>query len=389
MSLPKNLLRKVAVAVSLFILPLFLCAQPLREKLAALTHDPLFRTSQLALCVYDLTADSLLFEYNAQQRMRPASTQKIITAVAALDVLGCDYRFATTLSRTGNIEDGILFGDVFVSGGFDPTFGAADLNAFIQALKLAGIDSIAGAVCADESLKDTLQWGSGWCWDDDMPRLTPLLYEGSDSFMPQLTARLREAGIGYRNSSVGRPENAILLAENRTLISEILKPMLKESDNLCAEAVFYQIAAHSGMPYASRKEAAHYIDNLTSALGFSPEPFTPADGSGVSLYNYVSARLETAYLKYAFSKKPIFNLIYASLPVSGTDGTLKNRMRETETRGRVHAKTGTVAGVSSLAGYISAAGGHVLAFCIINQGIARAKPARQFQDEVCRVLCSY
>lgn len=390
MSASLSPLRTVLLAAVLLLFPVLILAQSIQTKLAALTRDPLFRTSQLALCVYDLTADTLLFEYNAEQRMRPASTQKIITAVAALDILGPDYRISTALSRTGHIKDGILYGDLFISAAFDPTFNAASLNLFIQSLNQAGIDSVAGRICADLSMKDSLQWGSGWCWDDDMPRLTPLLFEETDSFMPQITARLRTEGIGFTTTAEAiRPDSAILLTACTTPLTDLLQPMMKKSDNLYAEAVFYHLAAHSAVPYASRSHAAHCIDSLTSALGFVPEPFTPADGSGVSLYNYVSARLETAYLKYAFAHKPIFNVLYPALPISGTDGTLKNRMRETDVRGCVHAKTGTVNGVSSLAGYVTTARGHLLAFCILNQGITSAKPARQFQDKVCRLLRSY
>ena len=69
------------------------------------------------------------------------------------------------------------------------------------------------------------------------------------------------------------------------------------------------------------------------------------------------------------------------------DGTLEKRMRGTAAQGNVHAKTGTVTGISSLAGYCTTADGHVLAFCIINQGVLNGKPGRDFQDRVCKVLC--
>ena len=62
-------------------------------------------------------------------------------------------------------------------------------------------------------------------------------------------------------------------------------------------------------------------------------------------------------------------------------------MKGTFTRGNVFAKTGTVTGVSSLAGYCTAANGHRLAFSIINQGVMHASNARRFQDRVCTLLC--
>ena len=67
----------------------------------------------------------------------------------------------------------------------------------------------------------------------------------------------------------------------------------------------------------------------------------------------------------------IFLPFYESLPIAGVDGTLQNRMKQTKARGNVHAKTGSVTGVSSLAGYVKAADGHQLAFVIINQNVLK------------------
>ena len=76
-----------------------------------------------------------------------------------------------------------------------------------------------------------------------------------------------------------------------------------------------------------------------------------------------------------------------SLPVAGVDGTLKSRMQKTLAQGNVRAKTGTLTGISSLAGYCTAPNGHELAFAIINQGILDKTSGKAFQDRVCQVLC--
>lgn len=91
---------------------------------------------------------------------------------------------------------------------------------------------------------------------------------------------------------------------------------------------------------------------MKTALGFNPENYKIADGSGVSVYNYISPRLLLEYLKYAYYHREIFLPFYESLPIAGVDGTLQNRMKQTKARGNVHAKTGSVTGVSSLAGYV-------------------------------------
>ena len=92
-------------------------------------------------------------------------------------------------------------------------------------------------------------------------------------------------------------------------------------------------------------------------------------------------------LRYAYLKRDIMAVLYPSLPIAGVDGTLKKRMKGGAAQGNVHAKTGTVSGVSSLAGYCRAANQHLLAFCIINQGVMKNAEGRDFQDKVCELLC--
>lgn len=356
--------------------------------LESLLQDCLLQTSQLGLCVYDLTADSMVFAYNSRQRMRPASIQKVVTAVTGLSVLYEDYHFNTRLCYTGQVRDSVLWGDIYAVGGFDPLFGEKDMQVFVGAVEALGIDSIAGHLIADVSMKDTLQWGYGWCWDDDMPLLTPLLYEQEDVFMEVVADRLSDVGIHVTGITKGfLPAGTMLLAQCSRPLGEVLVPMMKESDNLCAEALFYQLAAHDGVPFASRKEAVCHIKKLISEIGCDAEVCLIADGSGVSLYNYLTPEIEIALLRYAYQKDGIFYPLYASLPIAGEDGTLQNRMQHGKARGNVRAKTGTLTGVITLAGYATACNGHRLAFCMMNQGVQKAAAARAFQDRVCELLC--
>ena len=93
-------------------------------------------------------------------------------------------------------------------------------------------------------------------------------------------------------------------------------------------------------------------------------------------------------LLYVWNNKPVYNQLLPSLPIAGVDGTLKSRMKETTAEGNVMAKTGTVTGISALAGYCTAPNGNRLCFAIINQGVMRATTGRDFQDRVCELLTS-
>ena len=130
------------------------------------------------------------------------------------------------------------------------------------------------------------------------------------------------------------------------------------------------------------------IKQLVNKIGCDGSRYRFADGSGLSLYNYVSAELEVRLLRHAYKNENIFNHLLPALPIAGVDGTLKRRMQSQFTRGNVHAKTGTLTGISSLCGYLTAANGHRVCFAIINQGVMHARNARAFQDKVCSILCS-
>ena len=307
--------------------------QNIQARIDSLLEHPMFQQSTVGLMVYDLTTDSVIYQHNHQQRLRPASTMKLITAIAAIDRLGSSYQLCTSLYYNGDIYDHTLWGDLYCKGSMDPLFNKDDLYAFVESLKSMGVDTIRGRIMADCSMKDTLHWGEGWCWDDDNPTLSALLVSKKDDFQNRFISELIEGGP------------------------------------------------------ATAKQASKLIEELIQRLGLNPRNYRIADGSGLSLYDYLSAELEVQMLRYAWQNKEIYYTLLPSLPIAGEDGTLEKRMRSAFTSGNVRAKTGTVTGISSLAGYCTAANGHDLCFCIINQGILRTSNGRRFQDRVCTALC--
>lgn len=354
-----------------------------------LLGNELFDRSQVGLMVYDLTADSAIYCHNERQLMRPASTMKVVTAIAAIDRLGGSFQFKTTLSYTGAIEDGVLNGDVYLVGGFDPRFNSDDMSSFVDGIRRMGIDTIRGRIVADKSMKDADMLGEGWCWDDDNPVLSPLLISRRDVFVKRFVDRLRDEGVVVEADTVAgrQPGGAYEVGTRTHTIDQVLMPMMKESDNLCAEALFYQLGASTGAHPATARDARTVVRRLIEKVGLRPSDYRIADGSGLSLYNYVTAELEVMLLRYAYQNTNIYMHLLPSLPVAGEDGTLRRRMRGTFTSGNVKAKTGSVTAISSLAGYCTAANGHVLCFAIINQGIRRGAEGRAFQDRVCEALC--
>ena len=162
---------------------------------------------------------------------------------------------------------------------------------------------------------------------------------------------------------------------------------MKRSNNIYAECLFYQIAASTGKKGAGHTQVEQRTEELLKRIGLDPERYQVADGSGLSLYNYASAEMLVAMLGYAWRTQYIREHLFPALPIAGIDGTLEKRMLDTRAQGNVRAKTGTLSGIVSLAGYLQAINGHVLAFAIINQGISTSAIGRTFQDKVCQELC--
>ncbi len=357
-----------------------------------IANDPLLETTQLGLLVYDLTADSIFYGYQHRQTLRPASTMKLVTAITALDALHGDYPLKTTLSYSGEIIDSTLTGSLYCVGGMDPLFDSQNLRDFALAVRGLGIDTLRGSIVTDHSMKETEEWGEGWCWDDDNPVLSPLLVNRSPHFADQLIAELLEVGIFVDSVSVfedRRPLDAIPLCTAIHTLDEVLEPMMKESDNLFAECVYYQLGAANYYHPVRADHARSMERHLLNRLGLDTDHYRLADGSGLSLYNYISAEVLVTLLRHAWKVPDIYRHLYHSLPIAGKDGTLKKRMRRTVAQNNVHAKTGTLTGIISLSGYLTAGNGHQFCFAIINQSVLNKKEARAFQDRLCITLCSH
>jgi D-alanyl-D-alanine carboxypeptidase/D-alanyl-D-alanine-endopeptidase (penicillin-binding protein 4) len=419
------------------------------------------------VCVYDLTGDSMLYTHNAHKLLRPASTQKVLTAVAALDVLGARHKHETKAYHTGHISktDSTLHGDIYIVGGFDPAYTYSDLKGLARHIKALGINRIEGRIMGDVSMKDSTTMGNGWCWDD-VPSaveayLSPLTFnrgcaavqivDGKAKFAVPTTymtladstkaksGRLKAVrnwvdngnhftvtGSPTRNAvsspiSVYRPElyfvctladllksNGVEFANGHTndygiaeltdstaqnfytcsrTVEQILQKMMKDSDNLYAESMFYQLAHTRAGKGATYNDGAVMVDSVMRIAGIPARERKIADGSGVSLYNYTTAWAEVAMLRYAHRHhERIFRHLYHALPIAGVDGTLEKRMKKTAAETNVRAKTGTVTGVSCLTGYCKAANGNLLAFSIMNNGLYKASIGRDFQDILCPIL---
>lgn len=218
------------------------------------------------------------------------------------------------------------------------------------------------------------------------------IYDSPGFFMHTFLERLRRKGITAPPSyAFGElPADSISLERMAcwdTPVQKALNQLMKESDNLNAEAFLCRIGAQStGKKYVAAEDGIVEVMKLIRHLGHDPKDYKIADGCGLSNYNYISPALLVDFLKYAYSRSDIFQKLYKSLPTGGIDGTLKNRMKKAPTFRNVHAKTGSFTAINTLAGYLRMKNGHEVAFAIMNQNVLSPAKARTFQDKVCEVI---
>ncbi|MDY5543604.1 MAG: D-alanyl-D-alanine carboxypeptidase/D-alanyl-D-alanine-endopeptidase [Bacteroidaceae bacterium] len=363
----------------------------IQQQLDSLCHSAIGETSQMGIYIYDLTSQQPVYSYNAWHRMRPASCEKLVTSITLLDHPYGLRPLATEVIATGQLAEGVLEGNLYLTGDMDPLLTRACLDSLATALHQAGIDSVAGQLCELMPPYEVLPYGWGWCWDDDYGPLAAHLLDGMEGIQTGWTEALTQAGIALQSERVAevnqREGQTIMAFRIEHNIDDVLEPVLKKSDNICAECLFHRLTALAGKKETARDQAVEVIDSLLLRLGLNPKDYLIADGSGLSLYNYVTPHMLVTLLNHAHHTESIRQHLVPCLPIAGVDGTLKRRMTGTAAQGNVRAKTGTVEGVSSLSGYLTAANGHLFSFSIINQGVARTRTGQNFQDAVCLLLC--
>ena len=179
------------------------------------------------------------------------------------------------------------------------------------------------------------------------------------------------------------PHNAILLAQHVQPIDSMMTYLNKVSDNLSAENTLKILGAEQyGVP-GTTEHGIWAVNHFLTSVGVDTTKLLMVDGSGVSHYNLLTPNIYINLLRGMYSRKDIFELYYSTLPNAGVDGSLESRMKDTPAQNNLHAKTGTISGVSSLTGYVRTADGEIVAFSMMMQNyIGSSEPYRKTQDAI-------
>lgn len=166
-----------------------------------------------------------------------------------------------------------------------------------------------------------------------------------------------------RSTTATRPNSQEIARQLPAPLIDVIEITNKDSHNLFAEVLLRRVGLANGGS-GSTWDGVEEIKDMLALAGAAPSAFDIADGAGLSIYNRISPRALTQHLVWA-SRQSWFGTWRATLPVGGEDGSLQYRFRRAPLRGNITAKTGSLSGVRSLAGYMTAASGRTLAFTVI------------------------
>ena len=204
-------------------------------------------------------------------------------------------------------------------------------------------------------------------------------HDPDGAYAAAMTEALADKGIrvdgGWGDASAPVDTVATLVSPP---LSEILKALMKPSQNQIAEMLFRTIAI--GKPADSARAA---VGRQIASWGVPvPTEAVIRDGSGLARYDYISPRTVVRILD-AMHKSPNFQVFYDALPIAGVDGTIRNRMKGTPAEGNVHAKTGSVAQSRSLSGYVTTSDRHLLIFSFLsNNWTVPVRSVERVQDAI-------
>lgn len=202
--------------------------------------------------------------------------------------------------------------------------------------------------------------------------------------------RLRRYGIsiGGLPGSGATPPRAKVIAETSRPLMEILRLVMKNSNNFLAEHVFKMIG---GTARVGGSTAASAVARITARMAIANVGFGRCmvhDGSGLSRRNALSAEALAGILEAADNDRQVFEALYATMSIAGVDGTLRRRMKGTAAAGNAHGKTGTLRNASALAGYVTTRDGEMLCFALLMNG-PNVGAYRGAQDKVIAQLASF
>lgn len=415
----------------------------LAARLDTLLAAPALRHASVGVVVRSLDTGRDLYVRNPDLACAPASNQKLVTAAAALALLGSDFRFSTRVARHGD--------DLYLVGGGDPTLDLPRLKLLALAVRASGVTRVAGRVLGDPSAFSGPVLGAGWQWDDEpFAYSAPVSGLNVDGNVQRVSVRpgtppsvVLEAGWGRLEADVRAAPgalSAVTVTRRRGTDTLVVSGALGEQ----APPVSVSVTVDDPAAFAAHRFAEALreagIETGATGVGVAPdgaqtvaqsesEPLSqwcarflkPSDnlmgecllraigrargGAGTVAAGVQAVRawlderrlplggvaisdgsglsmqntLTARFVAALLTDQAKNAVLRDALPVAGVDGTLRGRFQGTPAAGNVRAKTGTLTIASSLSGYVATRSGERLVFAILMNHFDRAGGARAAQ----------
>ena len=427
----------------------------------------------LSIYVEELDTGNVVLSWNADRLRNPASVEKMVTTLVALDTLGPAYRWKTEVQFLGPVVDGVLNGDIAIKGYGDPYLVTERFWQLLRRIRGEGIDEISGNLLLDDSYFDVGDYDPAafdreplraynvapnalltnfkvvryfFQPDESRSRVQVRLEPDLDNLDIVNQLRVSNGACrGYQrgititpNDDISRitfsgrfPSGCEIYAMDRTVLShneftyglfkslwqesggkfsgdwkktvvdetiepsltfeslplsEIIAKVNKHSNNVMARQLLYTLAAEKLGPAATESKGRQVVREWLSDHGVDNAELNIANGAGLSRSSRITAEDLGDLLRYAY-ESPFMPEYLSSLSLSGLDGTLSRRFRDSALTGQAHMKTGSMDHVSAVAGYFQARSGQrYIVVTLLNHTDVHRGPGEEVQEMLLRWL---
>ena len=297
------------------------------------------RLSNPAMIIIDGNTGETIYGKNIFSQRKPASVMKILTSISALDYLDPLAVFNTSIKIDSELKS------VIIRGSFDPWISldhktARKMNR--ASLPYMGFRTMSTVKEFNEGSLKNYSVSYSSLYSQDVVSLKS--FWAKRGFKPDMKEISDEESL----MALGQE----IVSENSPTVAAIVDWILLWSDNRISERLARSSAKAAGFPMSTKGVDGVFRKSLAN-LEIDATKLVVADASGLSRDNKVTANLIGEVL-FKIHKNPKYAVIYSGLPVSGVSGTLKSRYVKTVPAavGLIRAKTGTLNGTATLAGYV-------------------------------------
>lgn len=360
-------------------------------------------------CVVVHAGSGDVASHNPTLALAPASTEKLLTALAAMSALGPDFKYETRAVAASEPANGTV-DRLWLVGAGDPSLSTPDYPGMVEsnprrnteeqatgpskattplatladAIAAAGVKSIPGGIQGDDSRYEGVRYLPTWpaTYRTD-PEIGPIgaltVNHGMSAIQPKLTAvddpavftatqlsdllRARGVSVGTPGRSTAPQDAKPVASVQSAPLHDLLAAALQSSDNLALEMVAREVGVKVANQGTTAAGAKAIVDKVHE-LGVPVDGVTLVDGSGLDRGNRVACQTLMSVL--GFGARPQFKGLWDGLAVAGQTGTLADEFRGSALSGKLHAKTGSLTGVTGLAGLVDT--GRAVVFSYLASG---------------------